>query len=84
MAGCSSAARTTCQSRPGSGVLSFVSSFSVRRGFLVPALSISAPILLDTLGACPLVCGAGAVRRLGPWSFAPSCRGAARLSRIAE
>ena len=28
--------------------------------FLSPGLSISAPILLDTLGACPLVCGAGA------------------------
>ena len=39
--------------------------------FLSPALSISAPILLDTLGACPVVCGAGAVRRFGPWAFAP-------------
>ena len=28
--------------------------------FLSPALSISAPILLDTLGACPLIWGAGA------------------------
>jgi hypothetical protein len=30
--------------------------------FLSPALSISAPIFLDTLGACPLVCGMGARR----------------------
>ena len=37
MAGYSSAARTTCKSRPGSDVLSFVSLFSVRRRFLVPS-----------------------------------------------
>jgi hypothetical protein len=39
---------------------------------------------LGHVGACPVVCGAGDVRRFGPRSFAPSCRGAARLSRIAE
>ena len=31
--------------------------------FLSPALSISAPIFLETLGACPLVCGSGARRK---------------------
>lgn len=31
--------------------------------FLSPVLSISAPIFLETLGACALVCGAGARRK---------------------
>jgi len=36
--------------------------FTVRRCFLSLGLSISAPIFLETLGACPLVCGDGARR----------------------
>jgi len=50
-----SAVWTTRESRPGSGVLSFV-GFILRQA----TLSCSAPIFLETLGACPLVCGAGA------------------------
>ena len=33
--------------------------------FWSPALSISAPIFLETFGACPLVCGAGTLGVFG-------------------
>ena len=43
---------------PDPGVYSSRYSPSVE-AFWSPALSISAPIFLETFGACPLVCGAG-------------------------
>jgi hypothetical protein len=47
--------------------------FSVRGRFLVPVLSISAPIFLETLGTCLLVCSVGARRKsVAVWAHGAS------------